>query len=127
MRTVRVIEYLIKKDKTRSAWEKGVNKYALKLLDMFDQSYELNGDSLDEEVMLDGTSCWSQYSNDAHWASLTSKQKIAERLCSSQELEFYKDGLGLRNPLNGDTWLDVQARALCQASDKILKLARLTD
>ncbi|WP_290437785.1 hypothetical protein [Muribaculum intestinale] len=101
----------------RSAWDKGVQAYALELLDNYDEyiRYAANdGEAvpeLSEVTLLNGADSWSQYS----WGgcSLIYNSDIAERLCSPSDLKRFKGGE--RNPNSREEWLDVQARALRQA------------
>ena len=101
----------------RSAWDKGVQAYALELLDNYDEyiRYAANdGEAvpeLSEVTLLNGADSWSQYS----WGgcSLIYNSDIAERLCSPSEFKRYKGGE--RNPNSREEWLDTQAHALRQA------------
>lgn len=109
----------------RSAWDKGVQAYALELLDNYEEAVkwaEDNGNAiprLSESVLLNGATDWEQYS----WggSSLIYNADIAERLCNPSELRRSKGGE--RNPNSRETWCDVQARALRQASASLLLTA----
>ena len=109
----------------RSAWGKGVQAYALELLDNYEDAVkraEDNGEAiprLSEAVLLNGATDWKQYS----WggSSLIYNADIAERLCSPSELKRCKGGE--RNPNGRKQWLDVQARALYQAKNSLLLTA----
>ena len=111
--------------KFRSAWDKGVNEYALELCSDLEES--LNYNKLDEvptdrkeleKMLLNGACDWSQYS----WGgcSLIYNGDIAERLCSPSE--FKKCREGERKPNKNEEWLDTQARALYQASNRIKRI-----
>lgn len=105
----------IKATKNRSAWDRGVNAYALDLLaDLADNS------PITKETLLNGADNWNQYS----WGgcSLIYNTDIAERVCTPSELKKCKDGE--YRPNSREEWLDVQARALSQAATLILRLAR---
>ena len=110
--------------KTRSAWDKGVREYALELLDQVEENqginYELYGSPADEKELLNGASDWSHYS----WggSSLIYDEDIAKRLCTPSELK--KNRNGERRPNAREEWLDTQARALHQAANMIIRLAK---
>ena len=97
----------------RSAWNKGVQAYALELLD--DEWINLdnikNGKDELKTHLLNGAKNWREYSYGG--CSLIYDGDIAERLCSPSELKKTRDGE--RNPNANETWLDCQARALGQA------------
>lgn len=100
--------------KDRSAWDKGVTIYALELLE------SLESEEVTKELLLNGADNWEQYSYGG--SSLIYNCDIAERLCCPSELKKRKSGE--LNPNNHEEWLDVQARALYQACNRIVKLAR---
>lgn len=104
--------------KNRSAWDKGVNLYALELLEYIDE-VPTNTKEL-ERVLLNGADTWEQFS----WGgcSLIYNQDIAERLCTPSELKKTRNGE--RRPNNHEEWLDTQARALFQACNRIKKTVR---
>ena len=68
-----------------------------------------------ERWALNGANNWHQYS----WGgcSLCYDKQIAERVCTPSELKR-KHG-GAYEPNSRETWLDVQARALYQACNRI--------
>lgn len=109
----------------RSAWDKGVKAYALELLDNYEEAVKYADNCgkaiprLSESVLLNGAIDWKQYS----WggSSLIYNPDIAERLCSPSELKRCKGGE--RNPNSREEWLDVQARALFQASRSLMLTA----
>lgn len=104
----------------RSAWNKAVTLYALDLLEDIQWSANdverlpLDGAEL-EQWALNGANNWHQYS----WGgcSLCYDKQIAERVCTPSELKR-KHG-GAYKPNSRETWLDVQARALYQAIERI--------
>lgn len=102
----------IKALKTRSAWDNGVKKYALELIE--DLEGEITITNL-ETTLLSGAEDWQKYS----WGgcSLIYNEDIAKRLCTKSELK--KTDNGRLNPNKNREWLDVQARALYQASQLI--------
>lgn len=98
----------------RSAWDKGVTAYALELLE------GIETEEVTRELLLNGADNWDQYSYGG--SSLIYDYDIAERICCPSELKKKKGGE--LAPNNHEEWLDVQARALYQASNRIMKLAR---
>lgn len=104
----------------RSAWNKGVNLYAYELVEELevadDEELERNI-NISKSILLNGASDWSAYS----WggSSLIYDYDIAERLCNPSELKKTKGGE--RKPNSREEWLDVQARALYQAANRIMK------
>ena len=112
-KTIEALQY-------RSAWDKGVNEYALELVDLLDENADFTGAFEDRAELLNGAKDWNQYS----WGgcSLICDCDIAERLCTPSELKRCKGG---ENRLNSrEEWLDVQARALFQASNRVRRVAR---
>ena len=104
------------KARTRpSAWTRGVYEYAREMLE--DLKAETIPTDYEErkEMLLNGASSWDAYS----WGgcALIMNEDIAERLCTPSELK--KCRYGERRPNNREEWLDVQARALLQASGMI--------
>jgi hypothetical protein len=94
--------------KSRSAWGRGVNSYALELVESAEN--ELNPDNVKAEL-LNGAQNWKQFSEGG--CSLIYDADIAERLCSPSEIKKKKGGE--LQPNSRENWLDVQARALFQA------------
>lgn len=109
------IKKRLEERKDRSAWDKAVTMYALELLDDI-----ANDEEVTKNILLNGAEDWKQYS----WggSSLIYDCDIAERTCSPSELK--KTHNGERRPNAREEWLDVQARALHQACNRILQLAK---
>lgn len=107
----KIIEVLEAK-KDRSTWGRGVNIYALELVE--EAQVELTVDNYKKEL-LNGADNWSHYS----WggSSLIYDRDIAERLATPSELKRTKNGE--KQPNSREEWLDTQARALNQASIRI--------
>ena len=109
----------------RSAWDKGVTEYALELVEQLgEQIRDGYFDELDLSdpkkvwaALLNGAADWSQYS----WGgcSLIYDGDIAERLCCPSELKKTRNGE--RRPNSQEEWLDVQARALYQAANRVCR------
>ena len=106
--------------KERSAWGRGVNAYAVDLVDNLRERAAYEGRNPEpwkecREWMLNGAQDWNQYS----WggSSLIYDGDISERLCTPSELK--KTRHGERRPNSREEWLDVQARALHQAANRV--------
>lgn len=109
--------------KYRSVWDKGVTEYAVELAESL-KNWDKQPGSVAElrEMMLNGASDWKAYS----WGgwSLIYNLDIAERLCSPSELKRVTNKNGLRDyPNSREHWLDVQARALYQAANRVAEIA----
>lgn len=109
--------------KDRSAWDKGVNAYALDLVEEIKELAEYEGRNPESEKecrewMLNGAQDWEQYS----WggSALIYDGDIAERLCCPSELKKTRNGE--RRPNSREEWLDIQARALYQACNRVARL-----
>ena len=120
MKNYEYIKQKLETRKDRSAWDKGVTIYALELLDEIKESIDYNGkepETMEElkKIALNGAENWDEYS----WGgcSLIYNGDIAERLCTPSELK--KTQNGERRPNSREEWLDVQARALRQAYNRI--------
>lgn len=118
----------IESEKQRSAWDKGVTKYALEMVEQLGE--QINGGYFEEldlteskkvrAALLNGATDWSQYS----WGgcSLIYDSDIAERLCNPSELKKTRNGE--RRPNSREEWLDTQARALFQAANRVCRHIR---
>ena len=109
--------------KDRSAWNKGVTRYALELVEELEEraEYEKRNPGPGKECrewMLNGAKDWNQYS----WggSSLIYNSDIAERLCTPSELKKTRNGE--RRPNAREEWLDTQARALFQACNRVSRI-----
>ena len=109
---------VIKNMKARSAWDRGVKAYAFELVDGLEVEKIQDVKEL-KKILLNGAENWSQYS----WggSSLIYDCDIAKRLCTPSEYKKTKGGE--RRPNSREEWLDVQARALLQAANRICRLA----
>jgi hypothetical protein len=126
MKTIAEIRQEIENKKTRSAWDKGVKEYALELLEDMENERKFAKETdmavypaTLEAELLNGAKDWNQYS----WGgcSFIYDSDIAERLCSPSELK--KRNGGEWRPNSREEWLDVQARALSQAANMIIRLS----
>lgn len=122
----------IAKNGAKSAWARGVNDYALELLDNFQEWADYEGEELTlggasysdfEEMALNGAENWQKYSWGA--CSLIYNEDIARRLCSPSELK--KNNNGQRCPNHFEQWLDTQARALSQAARALYKAWKIAE
>lgn len=126
---IETIEKEVEARTERSAWSKGVTAYALELVEDLEEAIDdgyfdiadLKAPKLVECALLNGVSDWSQYS----WggSSLIYDSDIAERLCCPSELKKTRNGE--RRPNSQEEWLDVQARALFQACNRVKKAVRV--
>lgn len=120
MATINKVLTEIRKQKPRSAWGNGVKKYAIELLDEVKEwkggDYELTPSNY-EKMILRGADNWKHFSYSA--MTLFYNEDIAKRLSTKTELKKTKNGILRPNPR--EEWLDVQARALYQASGVIRK------
>lgn len=103
----------------KSAWKRGVRDYAIELVESLEPEAFETLDSL-KVGMLNGARSWCEYS----WGgcSLIFDCDIAERLCTPSELKKTRNGE--RQPNSREDWLDVQARALYQASIEVIRAYR---
>lgn len=126
MFTINDIKMELEKRNDRSAWNQGVTEYALDLLDALEENREYESKDMYvhpievESELLNGAKDWAQYS----WGgcSFIYNWDIATRLCCPSELERNRNGE--RRPNRNEEWLDVQARALYQAAQRIKRIAR---
>ena len=96
----------------RSAWNRGVVRYAMELMN------DVDGKEITEKNLLGGADNWKEYSYGG--CSLIYDNEICRRLCSPSEIK--KTHNGERRPNKQENWIDVQARALYQAARLILKI-----
>lgn len=124
MATINEVKNELNNRTDRSAWNKGVTAYALELLNDLNEYREFNNVNtfIDrttlETELLNGANSWEQFSYGG--SSLIYDYDIAERLCTPSELKVKKGGD--LNPNSRESWLDVQARALFQACNRIKKI-----
>ena len=108
----------LKAVKCRSAWNKGVKKYAYMLLDnVFSYSDYKSITSFKSlhKALLNGKKNWHQFSCGGY--ALICDGDIAKTLCSPSELKKCKNGM--LGPNKKEQWLDTQVRALFQAENLI--------
>lgn len=108
------IKKALEKEKARSTWNRGILMYACDILDNMDDV------EVTEKILLNGAKDWHQYSEGG--CALIYDKLICRRLCSPSEIKKTKDGE--RRPNKQETWIDVQARALYQAAQLIMKIKR---
>lgn len=114
----------VKREKTRSAWSRGVKIYALSLLEDLKDNYsgrDIVNYNLLEKALLNGASSRQQYSDGG--CALIYDYDIAKTLCSPSEFKRCREGE--RMPNSRENWLDVQARALVQAYRMIRRNSEL--
>ncbi len=119
----------LNKSRSRSAWARGVGAYALELLEdlkewsEYEEREEIPTGAELNKILLNGADSWDAFS----WggSSLIYDVDIARRLCTPSELKKTRDGE--RRPNAREEWLDCQARALFQASNRIKAAARAAE
>ena len=116
MKTKEIIKKLWSLKTPRSAWKKGVLHYAFFIMSKFDRETEIES----ETTLLNGAKDWKH----ASWSGCfyVNDEVIALILCNKSELRMTRNGK--RRPNRNETWLDVQARALFQASQLILSIMK---
>ena len=107
------IKKALEKEKSRSAWKAGVIQYAIEILDNIEDKKEIT-----EKNLLNGAKDWREYSYGG--CALIYDIDICHRLCTPSAIKKAKDGE--RRPNKQEDWLDVQARALYQASLLIMEI-----
>lgn len=115
------LEFILEdcKRNARSAWGRGVYDYALMLLGNCCDVEDFHSTDL-KEVLLNGARDWNQYSYGG--CACIYDSDIAERLCTPSELK--RRDYGRLKPNSREEWLDVQARALYQAYNRIVRIVR---
>ena len=99
----------------RSAWDRGVAKYALDIISELKERgiTEIKPDASEFlRECLNGAKSWKQYSEGG--CSLICDFEIVARLATDSEKRRYKAGR-LERPNSRESWIDCQARALGQA------------
>lgn len=114
MKTTNVIFEKIARLNPRSAWKRGVVRYAMELMN------DVVGKEITEKNLLNGAKNWHQYSEGG--CALIYDVDICHRLCTPSEIK--KTHNGERRPNKQETWIDVQTRALFQAAQLIMKIKR---
>lgn len=115
MKTLDIINQ-IKKQNPRGVWANAVKDDALELLREIElDETDLSNSHTLEKALLGGAENWKQYS----WGgcALCYNKDIALHYCTPSELK--KTDYGNRRPNKEEEWLDLQARALFQASELI--------
>ena len=126
VKNIQTVANEVNNTKTRSAWSRGVQAYALEMLERFEEWCkwnEENGKSvpeLDERTALNGAQDWKAWAYGG--CGLVYNCAIAERFCTPSELK--KLNGGARVPAGAATWCDVEARAAFQAWRMIVDAVR---
>lgn len=107
-----------------SAWMFGVHRYAVDILSgyidgrgltIWDEAERIG--KITEEDLLNGAKDWRQYSRTGN--SLIYNRDICYRLCGRKGLERTREGEF--PPNDHEDWLDLQAKALQQAAQIVIK------
>ena len=113
--TYKSIRAKIEQEPARSAWCKGVKRYAMWIIKQwYEDTIANNDDELPEltrTYVLNGSKDWRELSASGNY--LIFDKDIAKYLCTPSELKITKNGE--REPNKHEDWIDVQARALFQA------------
>ena len=96
---------------SRSAWARGVQAYAVELVEDIDDGADLSNEVMLQKALLNGAQSWAQYSEGG--CALCYDADIAERLCPPSVVK--RTNWGMLPPNGRENWLEVQARALWQA------------
>lgn len=119
---VNAIRSRLESIKTRSCWERGVNGFALDLLESYENicdEFEHNGEAvppLNGATLLNGAADWDAYCYGG--MALIYDGDIARALCTPSELA--RTSFGEKAPNPRETWMDVQVRAYRQAFDLLM-------
>ena len=113
MKTTHDIKAAVAASKVKSAWAKGVKQAALDLLDSLEGDYS-------QAALLNGAENWRAWSYGG--CGFIYDSDIAEAFCGPSELKRVRGGE--RQPNNGESWLDLQARAAGQAARLIARAAK---
>lgn len=122
---LKTAENIIISRQGRSCWDAAVTSDAIDMIDQIRTGLSngsirwddlSNGDTV-RHYLLNGARSWTEYSFGG--CGLIYDCDIAERYFTPSELKKTKGGE--RNPNSRETWLDVQARALYQAANKVVR------
>lgn len=111
--------------RARSCWDRGVNGFALDLLDSYEEICEYcenEGEPIPElckKTLLNGATNWDSYCYGGF--ALIYDEDIAKSLCTPSELK--RTNYGRNDPNQRETWMDVQARAYFQAYRRLINCA----
>lgn len=115
--------------KPRSAWKKGVLRYAYSLLEnVFDgiKREYFNPFEVDITDYLVSKYCYNGARNATDYSyggcALIYDEDIAIQLCTVVKLR--RCNFGRKQPNSRETWLDVQARALFQAAELLVNITK---
>ena len=110
---------------SRGVWSRAVVSDAVDLVDSLDCSEIPNNWEELKKMLLNGAADWSAYSYGG--CALIYDEDIVRHYCRPSELRrvTHKDGTISERANAGESWLDVQARALTQAASLIKNQAGL--
>ena len=115
-----VIIKVLARQKRHSAWDKGVLIYAEEIADNLCAHKEYTGERADEKDLLMGADNWNDYSYGG--CSLIYDDEIMHRLSTPSTIK--RNPNANWQPNKRETWLDLQTRALKQASNLVLRIMR---
>lgn len=113
----------IEKVNCRSYWAKGVQAYAIDIVESIEYKKEVSPRFIKSEL-LNGARDWSQYSEGG--CALIYDGDIAKRVCTPSELKRLTRANGTLKdrPNRHETWIQCQARALFQACELVSNIVR---
>lgn len=116
---------ILKKLTPRSVWHRAVVSDAVDLLEILDCSVIPNSWEDLEKLLLNGAADWAAYSYGG--CALVYVEDISRHYCTPSDLRrvTHADGTISERANAREIWLDVQARALCQAAWLIKEAAGL--
>lgn len=121
-KNIQAVANEVNNSNTRSAWRKGVQAYALEMLESFEEWQKFNESvglecpELDERTALNGADNWRHWAEGA--SGLAESSAILCRLCPRSEIKK-----GIRNV----NWIEVEARAARQAWRMIADAVRVVE
>lgn len=105
----------------KSKWGKGVSVLSYDIVEYLPDDMDITLDDItNKKVLLNGATNWKQ----ASWGGsfYIYDEDIATLLCTPSELK--RTRYGEKQPSKNEQWLDVQARALGQAENRIKKIVK---
>ena len=120
-RTIGEIWDVLNTASRRTAWERGVLRYAYDLFGAYVDSLGIHDlqvriGKISEADLLRGAESWQQYS--AMGRALIWDRDICLRLGTKYQIQ--KTERGQKQPARGDTWAELQAKALGEAAQIVI-------
>ena len=115
-------ELMETQNKNRSQWDKGVHVLAYDMVEKLDDEVELDIRT-SETQLLQGADNWQEASEGACF--YVYGDDICSLLCPPSVQKRYD--YGMKEPSAHETWIDMQARALKQAFNRVQRIIRKHD